>query len=162
MDYIKYRPIGIIHSPFKRLEGTPIQAVAGSGQRAEVEILPEFVAGLQDLDGFSHIMLFYHCHQAQPYRPLIKPFLDDAERGLFATRSPARPNPIGFSTVRLIRIEKQILYVEDIDIIDRTPLLDIKPLVPEFDTRKVDRIGWLEKKVANVKKKVDDGRFGSQ
>jgi tRNA-Thr(GGU) m(6)t(6)A37 methyltransferase TsaA len=117
---------------------------------------------LQDLDGFSHIMLFYHCHQAQPYRLLIKPFLDDAERGLFATRSPARPNPIGFSIVRLIRIEKQILYVEDIDIIDRTPLLDIKPLVPEFDTRKVDRIGWLEKKVANVKKKVDDGRFGSQ
>jgi tRNA (Thr-GGU) A37 N-methylase len=93
---------------------------------------------------------------------LVTPFLDDAKRGLFATRSPARPNPIGFSIVRLIRIVQQILYVEDIDIVDRTPLLDIKPVVPEFDTREVDRIGWLEKKAANVKKTVDDGRFGSQ
>ena len=162
MDVINYRPIGIIHSPFKRLEGTPIQAIGGSGEQAQVEILPEFVAGLQDLDGFSHIMLFYHCHLARPYRLLVKPFLDSAERGLFATRSPSRPNPIGFSIVRLIRIAHQMLYVEDIDIVDRTPLLDIKPLVPEFDIRQVDRIGWLEKKAANVKKTIDDGRFGSQ
>ena len=137
MDVINYRPIGIIHSPFKRLEGTPIQPIGGSGEQAQVEIFAEFVAGLQDLDGFSHIMLFYHCHLAGPYRLLVKPFLDDAQRGLFATRSPARPNPIGFSIVRLIKIAHQMLYVEDIDIVDRTPLLDIKPLVPEFDIRQV-------------------------
>lgn len=162
MGIINYRPIGIIHSPFKHLEGTPIQAIGGVGEKAEVEIFPEFVAGLRDLDGFSHIMLFYHCHLAKPYKLQITPFLDDTERGLFATRSPARPNPIGFSIVRLIKIENQTLYVEDIDIVDRTPLLDIKPLVPEFDTRKVERIGWLRKKAANLKKTVDDGRFGSQ
>ncbi len=162
MDIINYRPIGIIHSPFKHLEGTPIQAIGGSGEKAQVEILPEFVAGLQDLDGFSHIMLFYHCHLAKPYRLRVTPFLDDTQRGLFATRSPARPNPIGFSMVRLIKIDNQILHIEDIDIVDRTPLLDIKPLVPEFDTRAVDRIGWLRKKAANLKKTVADGRFGSQ
>jgi tRNA-Thr(GGU) m(6)t(6)A37 methyltransferase TsaA len=162
VDVINYRPIGIIYSPFKQPEGTPIQAIGGKGKKAEVEIFPEFVAGLQDLDGFSHIMLFYHCHLAQPYRLLVTPFLDDAKRGLFATRSPARPNPIGFSIVRLIRVAHQMLHVEDIDIVDRTPLLDIKPLVPEFDSCEVDRIGWLEKRATRVKKIVDDGRFGSQ
>lgn len=162
MEVINYRPIGIIHSPFKHVEGTPIQAIAASGQKAQVEILPEFVAGLQDLDGFSHIMLFYHCHLAQPYKLLVKPFLDDAVHGLFATRAPARPNPIGFSVVRLIRIENQILYVEDVDIVDRTPLLDIKPWVPKFDSRNSERTGWLEKKAVNLRKTVDDGRFSNQ
>ena len=160
MDKFNYRPIGIIHSPFKDREGTPIQPIGGEGVKAEVEIFPEYVEGLQDLEGFSHIILLYHCHLSKTYRLKVKPFLDDVERGLFATRAPARPNPIGLSVVRLIQIERATLFVEDIDIIDKTPLLDIKPFVPDFDLRKVARTGWLGKKAANAKKLTDDGRFG--
>ncbi len=161
MDTVDYKPIGTIHTPFERLEGTPIQPVGGADVKAEVEIFDEFVAGLLDLEGFSHIILIYHCHLAQPYRLRITPFLDDAERGLFATRAPARPNPIGLSIVRLIRIEYQILSVKDIDIVDNTPLLDIKPYVPEFDVRHTERIGWLGQKTTAARNTVDDGRFGN-
>lgn len=160
VEILNYRTIGTIRSPFKRPEGTPIQPAGGVGVKSEVEIFDEFVAGLQDLDGFSHIMLIYHCHRAQPYRLRIKPFLDDAERGLFATRAPARPNPIGLSVVRLLRVANNILHIQDVDIVDNTPLLDIKPYVPEFDVHDADRIGWLGQKAADVKSKVDDGRFG--
>ena len=159
MDKINYRPIGIIHSPFRGLEGTPIQPIGGVGVEAEVEVFPEYADGLQDLEGFSHIILLYHCHLSKTYRLKVKPFLDDVERGLFATRAPARPNPIGLSVVRLIRIERATLSVQDIDIIDKTPLLDIKPFVPDFDVPKVARTGWLGKKAANAKKMADDGRF---
>jgi tRNA-Thr(GGU) m(6)t(6)A37 methyltransferase TsaA len=160
VDKFNYRPIGIIHSPFKSREGTPIQPIGGIGVRAKVEIFPEYVEGLQDLEGFSHIILLYHCHLSQAYKLKVKPFLDDVERGLFATRAPARPNPIGISVVRLIQIERATLSVQDIDIIDQTPLLDIKPFVPDFDVRKAQRTGWLEKKAANAEKTSDDGRFG--
>ena len=160
MEILKYRPIGTIHTPFKGLEGTPIQPVGGSGVKAEIELLPEFVAGLHDLDGFSHIILIYHCHLAQPFRLTVTPFLDDVQRGLFATRAPTRPNPIGLSVVRLIRVANNILYIEDIDIVDNTPLLDIKPFVPEFDVRDADCIGWIGQRAADVRSKVDDGRFG--
>jgi tRNA-Thr(GGU) m(6)t(6)A37 methyltransferase TsaA len=156
---IKYRPIGIIHSPFKNSEGTPIQPTGGAGLKAQAEIFPEYVEGLKDLEGFSHIILLYHCHLCQAYRLKVKPFLDKVDRGLFATRAPARPNPIGISVVHLLRIEKEILYIQDIDIIDQTPLLDIKPFVPDFDMRIVESFGWLEKKAGNVEKAVDDGRF---
>lgn len=162
MEILNYKPIGIIHTPFKQPEGTPIQSVGGIGVKAEVEIFPEFITALKDLDGFSHIMLIYHCHLAHPFRLLVKPFLDDEEHGLFATRTPARPNPIGLSVVRLIRITKQKLYVENVDIVDNTPLLDIKPYVPQFDIHRADCIGWLEKKAAEVKRTVDDGRFKNQ
>ena len=160
MDTFNYQPIGIIHSPFKGREGTPIQAIGAIGVRAEVEIFAEYVEGLQDLEGFSHIILLYHCHLSQTYKLKVKPFLDDVERGLFATRAPARPNPIGMSLVRLMRIENATIYIQDIDIIDKTPLLDIKPFVPDFDVRKAERTGWLEKKAANAEKISDDGRFG--
>ena len=159
MDKFNYRPIGIIHSPFKSLEGMPIQPIGAIGVRAEVEIFPEYVEGLQDLEGFSHIILLYHCHLSKAYKLKVKPFLDDVERGLFATRAPARPNPIGMSVVRLIQIERTTLSVQDIDIIDKTPLLDIKPFVPDFDVRKTAKTGWLEKKAQNVEKISDDGRF---
>ena len=159
MDKFNYRPIGIIHSPFKNREGTPIQPIGGVGVKAEVEIFQEYVRGLQDLEGFSHIILLYHCHLSKAYRLKVKPFLDDVEHGVFATRAPARPNPIGLSVVRLIQIERATLTVQDIDIIDKTPLLDIKPFVPDFDVRKVERIGWLGNKAANAKKIADDGRF---
>jgi len=160
VDKFIYRAIGIIHSPFKSLEGTPIQPIGAIGTKAEVEIFPEYVEGLQDLEGFSHIILLYHCHLSQAYKLRVKPFLDDVMHGLFATRAPARPNPIGLSLVRLMRIDNATLFVQDIDIIDQTPLLDIKPFVPDFDVRKSAKTGWLAKKASNAEKIFDDGRFG--
>lgn len=159
MDTFNYRPIGIIHSPFKRREGMPIQPTGAIGVKAKVEIFAEYAQGLQDLDGFSHIILLYHCHLSRTYKLKVKPFLDDVERGLFATRAPARPNPIGMSLVRLMRIENANIYVENIDIIDQTPLLDIKPFVPDFDVRKAERTGWLENKAASAERMCADGRF---
>ena len=159
MKKINYRPIGIIHSPFKSRRGTPIQPIGGTGIKAEVEIFPEFIEGLADLDGFSHIILLYHFHLSTAYQLKVKPFLDHALHGVFATRAPARPNPIGISVVRLMRIKQATLYVQDMDIVDQTPLLDIKPFVPEFDMRTVERVGWLEKKVRNAENLVADSRF---
>jgi tRNA-Thr(GGU) m(6)t(6)A37 methyltransferase TsaA len=155
-----YRPIGIIHSPFKHREGTPIQPIGAVGKQATIEIFSEYVDGLQDLEGFSHIILLYHFHLSKDYRLKVKPFLDNVERGLFATRAPARPNPIGVSVVRLAQINGAKLTIRDIDIVDRTPLLDIKPYVPDFDNRNVASVGWLAQKTADAGKMADDGRFG--
>lgn len=159
MKTIQYRPIGIIHTPFKSRTGTPIQPLGGIGVKAEVEIFPEFIEGLADLNGFSHLILLYHFHLSTAYKLKVKPFLDHKVHGVFATRAPARPNPIGISVVRLLKIDRRTLYVEDIDIIDQTPLLDIKPFVPDFDQRKVERIGWLEKKVGYAENLKADNRF---
>ncbi len=159
MKTIQYRPIGIIHTPFKSRTGTPIQPLGGIGVKAEVEIFPEFIEGLADLNGFSHLILLYHFHLSTAYKLKVKPFLDHTVHGVFATRAPARPNPIGISVVRLLRIDRRTLYVEDIDIIDQTPLLDIKPFVPDFDQRKVERIGWLENKVGYAENLKADNRF---
>jgi len=115
--------------------------------------------GLKDIDGFSHIILLYQFHLSKGYSLAVKPYMDEQSRGVFATRAPSRPNPIGMSVVRLIRVEENKLYVKGIDIVDGTPLLDIKPYVPEFDTPPVDRIGWLEKAVNKLPKTKDDGRF---
>ena len=159
MEEIKYQPIGTIYSPFKTPVDTPIQPIGGVGVKAEVEIFPEYVEGLQDLTGFSHIILLYHCHLCKAYKLTVKPFMDDVAHGLFATRAPARPNQIGISVVRLIRIDNKTLYIKDVDIIDQTPLLDIKPFVPDFDVRDEVRIGWLEGKSANASRTTADGRF---
>ena len=159
MQKIEYKSIGIIHSPYSRPEGTPIQPSAAKGVRGDVEVYPEYVEGLKDLAGFSHIILLYHFHLSKKYTLKVKPFLDDEVRGLFATRAPARPNPIGISVVRLVSIDNLKLHVQDIDIVDNTPLLDIKPYVPQFDARVSEKTGWLEKKIKEVKNTVDDGRF---
>ena len=159
MNEIRYKPIGIIHSPFKEPKGTPIQPTSARGVKGTVEIFPEYVEGLKDLEGFSHIILIYHFHLAKRGALKVMPYMDNELRGVFATRAPSRPNPIGISVVRLIEIKGNILYIQDIDIIDGTPLLDIKPYVPEFDIRKVERIGWLEKRVKKLHKARDDGRF---
>ncbi len=159
METIAYRPIGIIHSPFTTPKGSPIQPSAASGIAGRVEIYPEFVAGLKDLADFSHIFLIYHFHLSQKFALKVKPFLDDQQRGLFATRAPSRPNPIGISVVRLMKIEGPNLYIQNVDIIDGTPLLDIKPYVPAFDVHPADKIGWIEDKTSRIKKTVDDGRF---
>jgi tRNA-Thr(GGU) m(6)t(6)A37 methyltransferase TsaA len=137
------RPIGTIHSPFTEKGQTPIQPTR-SQAIGSVEVYPEYVAGLQGLEGFSHIILLYIFHQSDGYSLRIKPFLDHQEHGLFATRYPYRPNPIGLSIVKLKIVRDDFLTVEGIDVLDGTPLLDIKPYVPDFDVRENTRTGWYE------------------
>lgn len=161
MDSIQYHPIGIIHTPHKTPEGTPIQAAGAKGVAGRIEIFPEYTTGLADLAGFSHIIILYHFHLSKKFSLKVKPFLDDQQRGLFATRAPARPNPIGLSVVRLIGITENNLEIQDVDVVDGTPLLDIKPYVPEFDVREVDQIGWIGKKTGKIDNVVDDGRFST-
>ncbi len=159
MNEIKYKPIGIIHSPFKEPKGTPIQPAGAKDINGKVELFPEYTEGLKDLRGFSHIILIYHFHLSKKAPLKVKPYMDNKAHGVFAMRGPARPNPIGISVVRLIKIEKNILYIRDVDIVDGTPLLDIKPYIPEFDIRKVEKIGWLKKNVNRLSITKDDGRF---
>jgi len=141
---IKFEPIGSIHSPYSDLADMPIQPAGAVGVRGQVEVLPEYVDGLQDLDGFSHIILLYEFHRSSGFDLKVVPFLDSKPRGLFATRAPRRPNPLGISVVRLERIDGAVMHVLDIDVLDGTPLLDIKPHVPHFDSQGEVRIGWLE------------------
>jgi tRNA (adenine37-N6)-methyltransferase len=157
---IAVTPIGIIHSPFKEAEGVPIQPVFANGAAGTVEIYPEYSAGLADLDGFSHIILLYWLHKSSGYSLTCRPFLDTQERGIFATRAPRRPNPLGFSIVELLKVESRFLTVGSIDIIDQTPLLDIKPYVPDFDVREQVRTGWYEK-AQNKSQTIADKRFTS-
>ena len=135
------RPIGVIHSPFTEKADTPVQASL-SKAKGSVEIYPEFSEGLQDLEGLSHIFLVYVFHASSGYSLIVKPFLDNRLHGLFATRYPARPNPIGLSLVQLLGRKGNILEIEGVDMLDGTPLLDIKPYVPEFDITTGVRIGW--------------------
>ncbi|RLF49097.1 MAG: tRNA (N6-threonylcarbamoyladenosine(37)-N6)-methyltransferase TrmO [Thermoplasmata archaeon] len=158
-EKIVYRPIGLIRTPFKEPKGTPIQPRAGIGVEGYVEVFPEYAEGLKDLEGFSHIILLYHFHLSKGYSLLVTPYMDSEKRGVFATRAPKRPNPIGLSVVRLLSVHKNIIRIRDVDIVDKTPLLDIKPYVPDFDFRRVERIGWLENRVQNLAKHRDDGRF---
>ncbi|MFH1687651.1 MAG: tRNA (N6-threonylcarbamoyladenosine(37)-N6)-methyltransferase TrmO [bacterium] len=159
METITLTPIGVIHTPFKQPKGTPIQPRRAGGAEGTIEILPEFVEGLADLDGFSHIVLLYHFHLSTGYRLKVVPFLDDCERGLFATRAPRRPNPIGLSVVRLDHIEGNVLFIRDVDMVDGTPLLDIKPYVPDFDDAGDIRIGWLEGRAHRSNDTQADTRF---
>jgi tRNA-Thr(GGU) m(6)t(6)A37 methyltransferase TsaA len=159
MNLIQYRPIGIIHTPYKSPAGTPIQPPASKGVEADVEVFEKYAGGLTDLGEFSHIYLIYHFHRSKKFSLKVKPFLDNETHGLFATRAPSRPNSIGLSIVRLTGIKENILHVKNIDVLDGTPLLDIKPYVPEFDIRKVSKIGWMDKKIKNLAEVQDDGRF---
>jgi len=139
---VNIKEIGVIHTPYKELSDCPIQP-PGSRNNGEVEVFKEYVEGLSDLDGFSHIILIFTLHKSDGYSLNVKPFLDDHLRGLFATRSPRRPNPIGMSVVKLVKIRENVLSVNGVDMIDGTPLLDIKPYVPDFDERDNVRTGWL-------------------
>jgi tRNA-Thr(GGU) m(6)t(6)A37 methyltransferase TsaA len=154
-----FKPIGIIHTAFKEADDTPIQPKAGKGIKGTVEVFPEFVDGLADLDGFSHIILISHFHLSNKYKLKVVPFMDDVEHGVFATRTPSRPNPIGISVVKLDKIDYNILHIENIDIIDGTPLLDIKPYLPDFDSEIEFRKGWLETNISKLYSTKDDGRF---
>ncbi len=159
MNEIRYDPIGIIHSPFKDTKGMPIQPTASRGIAGTAEVKPQYAEGLKDIEGFSHIILLYHFHLSNGPLLQVKPFLDDSVRGIFSTRAPRRPNPIGMSIVRLTGVENTTLYIEDVDILDGTPLLDIKPYVPQFDHRQVDKIGWLSETVNDVYTTKADERF---
>lgn len=141
---MKLTPIGVVRSAFPRAAGTPIQPYRAAGSVGSVEIFRPFVAGLRDLDGFERIWLLYWFHRAAEAKMQVVPFRDTVERGIFATRAPARPNPIGMSSVRLVAIEANVLHIAEVDILDGTPLLDIKPNVPLYDTYPIARCGWLD------------------
>jgi len=156
---IEFQAIGVIHTPFSKREGMPIQPAGGAGIRGTVELFNEYRAGLKDLNGFSNIVLLYHFHRSQGFNLHLVPYLDSEMRGLFATRAPRRPNPIGLSVVQLDRIEGSVLHIQNVDILDGTPLLDIKPYVPDFDSQKDIRTGWLEKARKTVSTHKSDDRF---
>ncbi len=156
---LSYKPIGVIQSPFKGVKGTPIQPTGAEGIRGSIEIDPKYRLGLKDLDGFSHLILLYHFHLAEGYSLQVRPYLDNTTHGVFATRIPVRPNPIGLSIVRLVKIEDCTIHIQDMDIIDGTPLLDIKPYVPAFDQRETKEIGWLKDRADKVIHTKSDGRL---
>jgi tRNA (adenine37-N6)-methyltransferase len=143
--HITYTSIGVIHSVHTIAEQTPIQPVFAQDCKGWVEVFPEFASGLQDLEGFSHIWIIYHFHRASSPQLLVKPFLQNEEHGIFATRAPCRPNPIGTSLVKLIKRDGPIIHLEQVDILDNTPLLDIKPYASKFDHIEKSRNGWQEK-----------------
>jgi tRNA-Thr(GGU) m(6)t(6)A37 methyltransferase TsaA len=156
---IVYRPIGVIHSPFQTLADMPIQPTSEISAAGTVEVFAEYADGLKDVDSFSHIYLIYHLHKARFRELVVTPFLDKEPHGLFATRAPNRPNPIGLSQVKLLAIEGTILTVENLDVLDGTPLLDIKPYVPAFEDAEDVRTGWLPAAKDQVRSKKSDGRF---
>jgi tRNA (adenine37-N6)-methyltransferase len=144
MPTLTLTPIGVIHSPFHEGPGTPVQPVFARDAEGCVVVDEAYVEGLSDLAGFDRIWLVYWLDRARPWRPRVVPYRDVVERGLFATRAPARPNPVGLSVVRLLAVEGRTLRVADLDVLDATPLLDIKPYVPAFDAHPKARAGWLD------------------
>lgn len=159
MSKITYRQIGVIHSPFSDVKAMPIQPVGAKGIKGSVVVNPEFEQGLSDLDGFSHIILLYHFHLSKGYSLRVVPFLDHEERGVFATRAPRRPNPVGLSIVHLLSVENNVLSIEDVDVVDGTPLIDIKPFVPFFDHREGASSGWVTARLSEASEKLSDDRF---
>ena len=152
------KPIGVIHTPYREPRGTPIQPTGALGVEGTVEVFPEYAQGLKDLDGFSHVILLYHFHLSGGCSLTVTPYMDKEVRGVFATRFPGRPNPLGLSVVRLKGVDGRVLRITDVDIVDGTPLLDIKPYVPAFDHREDVRIGWLTKRAVKVRTTKSDGR----
>lgn len=160
IDPIVFRPIGVIRTPFTSISGMPIQAAAAGDVAGRIELDPGLQEGLTDLDGFSHLILLYHLHRVRAARLSVTPFLDDQPRGIFATRAPARPNPIGLSTVRLIGVRGSTVDVAGVDMLDGTPLLDIKPYVPALDDRADARLGWYARVLERLPTATADDRFG--
>ena len=154
------KPIGKIFTPYKEKHGVPIQGIFNPDSKGRVVILKEFEPGLRDIEGFSHLILLYLFDRSEGYDLVCKPYLEDRDHGVFATRAPKRPNPIGLSVVRLERREGPVLYIAEVDILDETPLLDIKPYIPDVDHRENVHVGWLEGllKKSNPRT-VSDDRF---
>ncbi|MGE0088060.1 MAG: tRNA (N6-threonylcarbamoyladenosine(37)-N6)-methyltransferase TrmO [Bacteroidales bacterium] len=159
MEKITLKPIGIIYTPFDSLEGMPIQPTGAIGVNGIIELFPEFTEGLKDLGEFSHIILIYHFHLSGDHKLLVKPFMDDDLHGVFSTRAPKRPNPIGISVVKLIKIDMNKLYIENVDMLNKSPLLDIKPYISDVDYVEVDKMGWLKGKSHKMGDKKSDNRF---
>jgi formylmethanofuran dehydrogenase subunit E len=143
---LELKPIGVIHSPYKNRGEAPYQG-SKSEEISQIEVLKEFEEGLQDIEGFSHIIVIYWFHKSQGYHLLVKTPWDDIPHGVFATRSPHRPCPLGLTVVELVARDSNILKVKGLDAIDGTPLLDIKPYIPEVDQRSIVKPGWLEGKL---------------
>jgi len=160
MDKIIILPIGIIHTPFTEIKNMPIQPVAAEGIKGYIELFPEYIEGLKDIEGFSHLTLIYRFHKIEGFDLQVIPFMDTEKRGIFSCKAPKRPNAIGISTVKLISVENNILHIEQVDMLDDTPLIDIKPFYPRYDNRFDVKIGWLEKnKNLLVEKLRSDERF---
>lgn len=154
---ITVKPIGVIHTSLKESQGAPIQPVFAKDSEGVVEIYEPYQEALKDLDGFERIWLIYWFHKVVEFRPLVKPYMDTVERGLFATRAPCRPNPIGMSPVRLLKVEEGKLRIADVDILDGTPLIDIKPYFSKFDKFEVQKCGWYDN--VSGQKGIADSRF---
>lgn len=159
MKSITFYPVGIIHSTYKKTEGMPIQPASAPGSKGTVEIFHEYEDGLKDIEGFSHVILIYYFHLSHDFQLEVRPFLDEIKHGVFATRAPKRPNAIGMSVVKLVGRIKNILKIENVDILDGTPLLDIKPFVPDFDATEHIKTGWFADSKHDVKNAINDGRF---
>ena len=162
MTKIEFETIGTIKTPFEKPQGMPIQPTGAKGVKGEIVLDEKYVDGLKDLEDFSHLILIYHLHLTNGNALQVKPFMDNQLHGVFATRSPKRPNNIGLSTVKLDSIEGNIIHISNIDVVDGTPLLDIKPYVPQlFEDTLVDdiQIGWFENKHKKAKKQRADSRF---
>jgi tRNA-Thr(GGU) m(6)t(6)A37 methyltransferase TsaA len=154
---VRFQPIGVIHTPFASQKGTPIQPTYAKDAVGEVILDPPFVPGLKDLDGFERIWLLYLLDRARAWRPLVVPYRDIEERGLFATRAPSRPCPIGLSVVEIVSVTGNTVSVRGVDMLDNTPLLDIKPYIPAIDAFPVSRAGWFDERVRDAK--TADDRF---
>lgn len=154
------RPIGVIHSRFTDPQGMPIQTAGAPQESAQLEVFAEFAAGLKDIEGFEYLILLTHLHRCPHEKLEVVPFLDDHSHGVFATRAPARPNRIGLSIVRLESVQGRVLHFSGNDMLDQTPVLDIKPYVPRFDVRSTERIGWFAARVDQVAQTRADDRMG--
>jgi tRNA-Thr(GGU) m(6)t(6)A37 methyltransferase TsaA len=156
---IPYTQIGVVRSPYSALDGMPLQTVAAPEVEARIELEPTIHGALRDLEGFSHLWLIAHLHAVDGWSAEVVPFLDTVSRGVLATRSPRRPNPIGLSLVELVRVEAGVLHVRGIDLLDGTPILDVKPYVPLFDTRADARAGWFAEAGPRVHEVRSDRRY---
>jgi tRNA-Thr(GGU) m(6)t(6)A37 methyltransferase TsaA len=156
----KFKEIGILRTPYKSKSGVPIQGIFAPESKGRAEIFEQYEPGLRDIEGFSHLILLYVFHRSGGYELICKPYMDDKLHGVFAIRAPKRPNPIGFSVVRLERREGNILHLAEVDMMDGTPLLDIKPFAPKFDHRENVRVGWMEGKFKGPEQRIiSDDRF---
>ena len=156
---IYYKPIGIIHTPFKKVKGMPIQSKGAKGIKGTIKLKKKYINGLLDLKKFSHIYLIYHFHKSKGFKLRVIPFLDSEPHGIFATRAPKRPNSIGISVVKLNRIRDNIIDIENVDMLDGTPLLDIKPYISYFDIHDIEKNGWISNNAGYPNETISDDRF---
>lgn len=157
---MKFKSIGVIRTPFKEQPGTPIQGVYSEGAEGKIELFPEYVDGLQDVSGFDRVWLVYWMDRSAKAKLKVMPYRDTQERGVFATRAPSRPNPIGLSCVRVTGVSGNVISIRDVDMLDGTPLLDIKPYMPEFDSYPESKAGWFDEK--RDARTQADGRFSGR